>query len=569
MGADISGVIPALPPPLPDFKAEHLAMRQHLLDQQLDLPPQDAQRLQTLLVEIASRKVDGLSLYEPLPVQASFHASHCRVRVLRGSNRGGKTLPAAVEVARALTGEDPFFKFPLTGGRCYAVGKNLDHIGQVMWPKLAKPGAFRMVRDFDTDRWRALRPWEVSDELRRNTAKPVPPLIPDRLITDIAWESKSEGIPSVVRLINGWEIAFYSSLGRPPQGSDLDLVWLDEEIVDQEWFPEMSARLLDRSGRLIWSATPQAGTDQLYELHERAEKDRNLIPNLRRVEEFVILLADNPHMLEADKKALAADLSEDDAKVRIGGDFALLSSKIYPHFSMHRHGIDHQEMGDDWTRYAVIDPGYQVCAVLFAAVPLTNDQVLLYDELYIIECDAATFAERMEGKCRGQSIQAFLIDPNMSIITELGAGKTVGQQYSDELNKRHVTSMATGSGFLPASDDVDAGILAVQGWLRAGENGLPRLRVVRGALPNFEFEISRYHRKRVAGRITDRPDERRWTHLMACLRYLALYDPHYVQPPKRKSVASAAVVAFRAKQDRARKAAGGSFVRLGPGRGKT
>jgi hypothetical protein len=70
--------------------------------------------------------------------------------------------------------------------------------------------------------------------------------------------------------------------------------------VDGEWHPEMAARILDRSGRGIWSATPQAGTEQLFELHERAERDAN--EPCPSVEEFVILLADNPHIGEEEKR---------------------------------------------------------------------------------------------------------------------------------------------------------------------------------------------------------------------------------------------------------------------------
>src|SRR5258707_330098 len=56
-----------------------------------EMPAAKAQRLRALAVELATRKMEGLALYEPLPVQAKFHQSAVRVRILRGSNRSGKT----------------------------------------------------------------------------------------------------------------------------------------------------------------------------------------------------------------------------------------------------------------------------------------------------------------------------------------------------------------------------------------------------------------------------------------------------------------------------------------------
>src|SRR5262245_2732952 len=89
----------------------------------------EALELKRLLVEKAKRQAEALKLYVPLPRQFEFHASFVRQRLLRGSNRSGKTLGAAVEVARAVSGTDPYDKYPKYDGRAFCVGKNLDHVG--------------------------------------------------------------------------------------------------------------------------------------------------------------------------------------------------------------------------------------------------------------------------------------------------------------------------------------------------------------------------------------------------------------------------------------------------------
>lgn len=911
-----------------------------------------AAKVRRTILENARRKIEGLKLYEPLPVALAFHQSSTRVRLARGSNRAGKTLMAAVEVARACLGQSD--KFPKVSGRCYCVGKNLGHIGEVMWRKLSRAGAFKIIRDKQSDLWRALRPWIPEDYLRIEEAKPAPPLIPPRMIKSIGWEAKSKGIPKMVILQNDWEISFFSSEGKPPQGADLDLClagwsevydpiarkmrrideitepwhvysfnkatggieirratvpfvksfgelcrirlsdgqeifstrshrvlsstgqwvsvedawkrdlllqgvsaqvsteilaaqtraertqekcqevlqsvllanphtataarrlsesgvslprnerncgiacallgsettqgcqddclpyfhpcderlpaesntcqvsvpspgyargrslvhwrpgglaeiskrsrscpssvavyaafyaarsvawsrrlrgvlgkrlagmnssrpqsrqlscsawhtfrrsiegqavcgealkprsdyeerfgrpptneewsdttfgsglsamrryaiqrriidearrdramgetgndagddicprlyitsiaavcqgpiwdigieethnyiygpmishncWLDEEIMDEEWYPEMRLRLLDRSGRLIWSATPQAATQQLFQLHERAVEEYSL--KEKSVEEFVCLLMSNPHIDPKEKKDLLTDvaMTEDTYRVRIEGEFAFTSYKVYPEFNMQTHGCDWFEIPRNWTRYLVIDPGFQVCAVLFATVPPPSegDFVYLYDELYLKDCNAATLADAVAHKTQVALFQAFIIDYFGSLRSELGIGKSVMQQYTEVFQKKGIRSASTGSGFIFGNSDISDGVMAVHNWLRIQENGKPKLQVLRGKLPNFEHEIKYYHKKKTKGDIIDKPDQRKANHLQDCLRYLAMYSPRYIKPKISGGPRSPVLAALDAKKKRKRELQGGNYIRLGPGR---
>lgn len=529
------------------------------------------QRIKELTVEFAKRKMEALKLYSSLPIQEAFHQSLARVRLARGSNRAGKTLACAVEVARAVTGTDPYHKYPKEDGIVCAVGEDFGRVGSVMWKALGRPGSFKIIRDADTQRWRAYRPWEPADLARKLEARPAQPLIPARMIADVSWESKAESIPSLVKLTNGWEIHFFSSGGKPPQGMRINLWWFDEEIVDEQWFTELMARILDLGGRGIWSATPQAGTDKLYELHEKAEKDKaEKPPEKRTVEEFVILLDENPHISQEEKDTFSELLTEEERRVRVGGDFAILGYKIYPEFAMAVHGITEPLPGPDWSYYAYVDPGHTVCAVLFVAIPPPDfkelkDTYVLYDELYIAQSNAFKFAELFAQKCEGKLFREFVMDSHIAVHTEIGSGKNILEQFSEELRKRKCKSIGTGHSFRLASDDVDAGIMAVRGLLRIRQDGTPKLRVVRGMLPLFEHEIKRYHRKKVGGVLTDRPDQKRDNHLMDNLRYLAMHAPVWVKPPQDSRVTSQAVLSMRAKARR-RSQEQPNYLQLGPGK---
>lgn len=527
-----------------------------------------ARQLAKAIVEIAHRGAESLRLYEPLPSQLAFHASLAPERIFIGSNRSGKTLTGAVEVSRAVTGSDPFGKYPLKDGRCYCIARDGRHLGAVMWRKLGRAGAFQIIRDKETGLWRAYRPWMPEDFARRGEARPAPPLIPPRLIKNISWEKKAESVPALVTLVTGWEISFISSLADPSKGTDIDLAWFDEELEHEEWYSETAARLVDRAGRFIWSATPQTGTDVLYSIHERAYVQRDCQkPN---VAEFFARLDENPHILEEQKKLLAEKcVSDEEYRVRIGGEWAIHSYKIYPEYNRITHQIKPFDIPRGWTRYAAVDPGRQVCAVLFLAVPPPrvkdfNSKYVLYDELYIKDCNADMFGRAMRDKCLDQDIQAFIIDGNMGRNTDVGSGKTVEEQYA-EANKRYgVRSYETGTGFIWGCDSVEAGILACRELLRRRDDGTPSV-VVFDTLDAFDKEIRMYHNRRMSGKIQDKPDPKSASHSMDCFRYLALHEPVHVARPPRK-IESYAVRMLQEKRLRKAMNSDGAYVRLGPGR---
>lgn len=524
-------------------------------------------KLRRLYKMLLLRRIEAIRLYEPLPIQTQFHQSKAKRRIVRAGNRGGKTLMAAMELGMAVTGQHPYVHYP-KAGRAYVVAKDGRAIGETLYPKLFKAGAFKIIRDSGTGQWRSFRPWEPDDKARESEAKPAPPIIPPRLVESVAWENKKESVPRKVVLRNGWEISFFTSGGKPPQGMDVDIVWFDEEITDPDWLPEMLARLLDRRGRFWWSATPQAGTDQFLMLSERAEEQRGW--KKPQVEEFKFKTADNIHFSEEDRETLAADLTEEERAVRLEGEFAALGFLMYPEFSMKVHGVDMPDgIPADWARYASIDPGNQVCAVLFAAVPPPSfgDYVYFYDEIYIRNADIRKFGAAMKSKCQGQSIEAFIIDEHGSRRSEM-IGKTIRQQFSDELRRQDVASVRTKYGFWSGSDDVLGRTMAFRSWLRPRDSAPPKLRVVRGMLPNFEHEIKYYRRRKIKNVVLDEPDARRNNHQMDNCGYLAhCRQLRYVKPKPAPKRAPPALAYLKEKKNRKRQRSSesGSYVLLGAG----
>ena len=469
-----------------------------------------------------------------------MHACKASEIVVLGGNRSGKSLSTFVEDARAVTGNDPHKKYPEKDGNLVIVGRDWKHIGMVVYPMLFRAGAFKIIKDATTGQWRAYNP--SADAARSSEAKPAPPLIPPRMVKKISWLLKSARYIQSAELMNGWTIYFFSSEGEPPQGFQADRVHIDEDLSSEAWLPEMQARLADRKGCMCWSAMPHSKNDSLASLSERADAAVTAGNPSPDIVKFVLRFLDNPHIDDDEKRKNLerwSALGEDVLRMRSEGEFVTDSILCYPTYSMTVHGYDRSELPknvvpDDWTRYAVVDPGHAVTAVLFAAVPPDEGMLLVYDQLYIRQCNAVIFAEKFAEKVRGQSFHAFLIDMHGGRIREIGSGRLPVELYTEQLRLKGVSSAVTGSSFLAGCDDIGARMSATQTYLHIRPEGTPTLRILRGSCPDLEREMKRYKKKvnYLAGTyvVTDQPNTRGEVHACQCLEYLCAYRPKYHKP---------------------------------------
>src|SRR5688572_24699975 len=112
-----------------------------------------------LVAEKMRRECEALRLYEPQAFQDEFHKSTVRKLIMQKANQVGGTLCGAVEVARAVTGQDPYHKYPQRDGVVACLGYGEGHVGTVFYQKLFRAGAFEIIRDLATGKWRTYRPW--------------------------------------------------------------------------------------------------------------------------------------------------------------------------------------------------------------------------------------------------------------------------------------------------------------------------------------------------------------------------------------------------------------------------
>ena len=511
--------------------------------------------IRQLHAEKAKRDSEALRLYEPLPFQDSFHACQAKEALIQAGNQVGKSLCAFVEDARAATGQDPYGKYPKENGTMVCLGMDEGHIGRTIHKYLFRPGAFKVIKDDATNKWRSWKPWLKSDWAKRKKAKPAPALIPDRFIKQFAWKKRAQHVFEICELHNGWTIYAMGSKGDPSQGFQADLVHIDEDLERSEWYDEMVARLSMRNGKLRWSALPHSKNDALVNLSERAEDEQN-DKNPSTVV-FRATIFDNPFMPEQVKQENIKRWKakgEDEFRKRALGELVTDSVLMYPNFSKDIHNAIKFEdprtpvqkylsenngvPGRDWARYMVVDPGHSVCAVTFYAVPPPSmgDHVVVYDELYIKNCTAAKFGDLVAQKNAGWNFEAFIIDAHGGRIREIGSGVLPRTQYKRELERHKVKSTQTGYGFLSGSDDVPGREMKLRSWISVNEKGTTKLYVVANRCPNLIKEFSRFKKKFANGYVTDQGNRRGNCHAIETLEYAAAHGLKYVKPRQKRVV---------------------------------
>lgn len=525
------------------------------------------QRALRIQAERKARAQEALALYRPLPAQEPFFRSLASERIVRGGNRSGKTMSAAVEVASAATGIPVTaadggaipFKYPADRPlTIWVFGWDQMHIGKTVYRMLFRPNAFSVIRDTQTGLWRPFQPWDPLDKAREKQAKPAPPLIPKRFIdpNGWAWENKGQRVFLVCRLKSRWEgidhgteIYAFSSKGAVPAGDPCDLIWIDENIVYPEYIPELQARLSDRKGRLIWSSLPYMTNSALMEMSERAaEQAGREKPD---VEEFRLRYADNPFIDADEKRKRIEGWSEAERRMRDDGDFVTDTITMYPEYSRHTHDCPaqygHQDdaidkavrdnggrVPDGWCCFLGLDPGHARPAVVFAAVPPPElgHAVVIFDELCPQRVGAEELAELVKAKATGRAFEAFVCDPYAGRQTPMGAVSRIHEQYGESFKKAGLKCRQTGHGFQLGSTNVPASLGIVRAALESAKGQRPILRVMKDRCPNLVRQIESYRKKVSLNVVQDDPAPNQRDDLVDALRYLVAFGPEYHKPAK-------------------------------------
>ena len=274
------------------------------------------------------------------------------ITIICGGNRSGKTQGCAMYVAAAMHGR----QHPDAREWC-----RKNDLPLTVLP--ASPATVWAV---------ALDSGDSREYLRPAVAKYLPP--------DARWRNQYGFGQAEVILPNGGKCVFKSVDQRADgfQGSNVDLVWFDEEPNDQAVCNEALMRLVDRQGKCIFSMTPLRGMTWLY--------DRWVANTPSDAAVHWIHGVDNPHLPAGALERLLRQYGPHERAARAQGTWTTLEGRIYGDFQRHTHVIKSFKPDPSWPVYMGIDFGTRapfalvVCALDTSS---TGDDTLhVIDEHY-------------------------------------------------------------------------------------------------------------------------------------------------------------------------------------------
>ncbi len=113
-----------------------------------------AKRFYDIAAENKRREGEALRLWRPMPTQLPFLMSDATERIVRGGNRGGKTILASAEVASAATGipligldgKELPYRYPKRPLTIWIIGFDQKHIARI-YKFLFTAGIFEKFRN--------------------------------------------------------------------------------------------------------------------------------------------------------------------------------------------------------------------------------------------------------------------------------------------------------------------------------------------------------------------------------------------------------------------------------------
>jgi phage terminase large subunit len=359
-------------------------------------------------------------MYEALPAPREFHRSQAKNRWIMGGNRSGKSESnIGYDLCAFATGIHKWRETP-DNAVIWAVANDWSLVGKLLWQE--------KIKDY----------------------------LPALQIKRILWHNKSVEIPQEIKLKNGNIIEFKAGeQGRKAfEGRALDAIYQDEQIKsDSEGiFIEMQARLMDRNGFFAGSMTPLVPQPWL-------EEKVMYLPETDEV--FYANLNDNRksrggYIDDEEIDLMIAQWPIEIQETRIKGHFAAFLGAVYKTFNRQIHTCEPFKIPDDWTRYRVIDWGFNNP---FACLWMARDK----DKRWYV------YNEHYEAQ---QTLKY-----HSDCIKRISGTERYRCTYADhEAQERHEFK-SLGIPSIPAKKDVHLGIEAVQAALKVQGDGRPRLTI--------------------------------------------------------------------------------------------
>lgn len=294
----------------------------------------------------------------PYPWAVEFHNAgfDCSQRSLLAGNQVGKSETCAAEIAIHATGLYP----PWWSGRRFnrpviiCVGSETNELCRDIQQKKLFGGFKPESNDPDGTGW---VPADCIGQVNRRVCG-----IPG-VLESVQVRHKSGGYSSIVQKTyeQGW---------AKWQGVEYDVVWLDEEPVDDRIYPEVLVRTMKRKGLILFSRTPLMGMSLVVSIFMKGGPGI-FLKN--------VTWDDAPHLDKESRERLLLSIPEHERDTRSKGIPMMGSGAVYP--------VRDQDIVCDpiaipkhWARVVGIDFGIShPTAVVWVAHNRDTDVLYVYD----------------------------------------------------------------------------------------------------------------------------------------------------------------------------------------------
>lgn len=416
---------------------------------------------------------DEVVCYQPIGIQPiyDFHVpkylNYCTAGVIHHNTEG----VGGYEMTLHLTGLYPKwwkgkrFDRPITA---WGAGDTSKTVREIIQRKLL--GSFQ---DIGT----GLIPQNLIHDWTRKAGTP-------EAVDTIYVKHKSGGISSIT-------LKSYDQKRHSFQGSEIDVIWLDEE-PPLDIYTECLIRTMTNQGMLMLTFTPLMGMSETVmaflpggQIKENAESAK-----------YVVMATwdDAPHLGEAEKTELWNSIPPFQRDARSKGVPQLGAGAIFP-VPESDFVVDDFPIPDHWLRCYGMDVGWNRTAVSWGAYDKENDCLYVYAEHYRGQAEPSIHAASINA--RGSWIPG-VIDPASRGRAQRDGGKLL-EDYK-----------ALGLDIEVAFNGVESGLYQV--WQRLSTG---RMKVFKSC-SNWLFEF-RLYRRDEKGHIVKAND-----HLMDSSRYLVM-----------------------------------------------
>lgn len=291
------------------------------------------------------------------------------------------------------------------------------------------------------------------------------------------------------------------------EGTNFHKLFIDEPCPRAIYIAAMRGLRNSADWSVVWAMTPISEPWIYEDIYLPAVNGTN-----QDIAAFTGSSYDNPHLSRSFLKSFEDQLSDEEKRVRLHGEFAILQGRVFKEFERRTHVIALQDWPEDWPVYESLDVHTRKPNTAIWAGVTKNDELVILDECSVE--GIPEFAEEIK-KRRGKKMIVSTICDNSALSQDWSTRTGIKMLRDGGVNA---------SAVRPQDKDVANGINKMKRMLKA-----KRLFVMencRTLITEFEMYVWDDHRMPEKSGIKEKP-RKIYDDFLDPLRYIINRDPRF------------------------------------------